>query len=195
MTTDNVDCDHDTVREGVKSWMESVRSTAASASASSSLASQHFLVKILGHASVLRRLVSSSRNGDKIITAMSIPISSFLSVSQSLLSFQKRYRSKHDSTGPRLRNTVVFGSGDNIGRLLIPESALYYCSHAAVLLGHLILGGVILSICRRSGGCEGRGGGMNAALPYRQTILHIVTISLLELCSSYIRYADSSDAH
>ena len=63
MTTDNVDCDHDTVREGVKSYMESVRSTAASAS--SSLASQHFLIKISGHASVLRRLLSSSRNSKK----------------------------------------------------------------------------------------------------------------------------------
>ena len=90
MTTDNVDCDHDTVREGVKSWMESVQSTAASASASSSLASQNFLVKISGHASLLQRLLSSSRNGDKIITETSIPISSLLRVSQSLLSFQKR---------------------------------------------------------------------------------------------------------
>ena len=49
--TDNIDCGHDTVREGVKSRMEYVQSTAASAS--SSLTSQHFLVKILGHASVL----------------------------------------------------------------------------------------------------------------------------------------------
>ena len=36
MKTDNFDCDHDTVREGVKSCMKSVRSTTASASASAS---------------------------------------------------------------------------------------------------------------------------------------------------------------
>ena len=90
MTTNNADCDHDTVREGVKSWMVSVRSTTASTFASSSLASQNFLVKILGHTSVLRHLLSSSRNDDKIITETSIPMSPFLRISQSLLSLQKR---------------------------------------------------------------------------------------------------------
>ena len=132
MTNVNVNYDHDTVREGVKSWMESVRSTAASASASSSLASQHFLVNISGHALVLQRLLSSSRNDKKTITATSIPISPLLRISQSLLSFQKRCRSKHDSTRPILRNTVVFGGGDDIEGLLSPKYALYDCSHVAV---------------------------------------------------------------
>ena len=97
MTTDN-NCDHDTVREGVKSWMESVRSTTSSASvsastsasASSSLESQNFLLKISVHALLLRRLLSSYRNEDEIITATLIPIFSLLRVSQSLLYLKKR---------------------------------------------------------------------------------------------------------
>ena len=173
--------------------MESVRSTAISAS--SSLESQHLLINISGHALVPQRLLSSSVNGNEIIIATSIPISSLLSVYQFLLYFQKRCRTKHDSTIPRLRNTVVFGSGDGIEGLLIPKLALYDCSHAAVQLGHLILGGVISSLCRRSGGCEGGCGGMNAAPPYRQTVLYIVAISLLDLCYSYVKYAVSFDAH
>ena len=175
--------------------MESVRSTAASASASSSLASQHFLIKISGHASVLRRLLSSSRNSKKITTAALIPIFSLLRVSQSLLSFQKRCQSKHDSTRPRLRNNVVFGSGNGIEGLLSPKWVLCNFSHADVLSKHLILGGVILSLCRRSGGCEGGGGGKNAALPYGRTVLYIVNVSLLYSISSYIQYANSSDAN
>ena len=112
----NVNCDHDTVREGVKLWMESVRSAAASASASasSSLASYHFLVKILGHILVLQSLLSSSRNHDEIIIATSIPIFSLPSISQSLLSFQKRCRYNQNYTRPILRNTIVFGSGDGM---------------------------------------------------------------------------------
>ena len=80
MTTNNVACDHDTVEEGVKSWMESVQSIAASAS--SSFASHNFLVKISGHTSVLQRLLFSSCNGNEIITARTINISSLLRVSQ-----------------------------------------------------------------------------------------------------------------
>ena len=87
ITTDNVDCNYDTVREGVKSWMKFVQSNATSAS--SSLASHHFLVKILGHTLILQRLLSSSRNSDGIITLMLIPISSLLRVSRSIPSFQK----------------------------------------------------------------------------------------------------------
>ena len=129
MTTDNVDCDHDTVREGVKSWMESVQSTAAynsssSSSSSSSLAYQHFIVKILGHALVLQRLLSSSHNGKKIITATLFSIFSILRVSQSLLSLQKWCWSKHNSTRPRFSNTIVFGSGHGIEGLLSTKSAL-----------------------------------------------------------------------
>ena len=163
--------------------MESVRSTAASAS--SSLGSKNFLVKISGHTLVLRRLLSSSWNSDERITATPIPISSLLRVSQSLPSFQKLCRSKHDSTRPRSRNTVVFSSDDGIEGLLSPKPAFYDCSHAAVRLGHLILGDVISSLCRCSGGCKGGGGGMNAALPYGRTVLQIVTVSLLDSCSSY----------
>ena len=87
MTTGNVNRSHDTVREGVKSWMESVQSTAASTPPS--LVSDYFLVKISGHTLLLQRLFSSSSNGEKIITATWIPISSLLRVSQSLLSFLK----------------------------------------------------------------------------------------------------------
>ena len=121
--------------------MEYVRSTAASASAPSSLASQNFLVKILSHTLVLRRLLSSSCNSKKIITATSISISSLLHVSKSLLSFQKLFRPTYNYTRPILRNTVVFGGGDGIERFLSPKSALYECYHAAVRLGNLIFGG------------------------------------------------------
>ena len=55
-----------------------------------------FIVKILGQTLVLRRLLSFSRNGNKIITATSISISSLLRVSQYLLSFQKLCQPKHD---------------------------------------------------------------------------------------------------
>ena len=105
MTTNNVNCNHNTIIEGVKSWMESVQSTAAStsASASSSLASQHFLVNISGHTLVLQRILYSSGNCDKMITATFILTSSPLRLSQFLLSFPKRCRSKNDSTRPRLR--------------------------------------------------------------------------------------------
>ena len=164
--------------------MELIQSTAASAPASSSLASHHFLFKISGHAFIIRRLLSSSSNGDKIITVTLIPIYSLLRVSQSLLLFQKRCRSKHNSTRPRLRNTAVFGSGDGIEGLLSPKSVVYDFSHAAVRLGYLILRGVVLSLCRCSGGCEVGGVVMNAALPYIQTVLQIITVFLLDLCSS-----------
>ena len=53
MTTDYVDCNHYTVREGVKSCIESVRLASSSASEYSSFQFQHFLVNILAHASVL----------------------------------------------------------------------------------------------------------------------------------------------
>ena len=158
MTTNNSNCDHDTLREGVKAWMESVQSTAASAS--SYLASQNFLVKISGHTLVLRRLLSSYRNGDGIITTTLIPISSLLRVSQPPLSFQKLFQSKQNSTRPILRNIIVFGSVNGIEVLPSPKSVLYDCYHAAVRLGHLISGDVISSICRRSGGCVGGGGGI-----------------------------------
>ena len=192
MTTDNVDCDHDTVREGVKSWMQSAWYTAASAS---SLSSHHFLVKISGHALLLWRLLSSSCNGDKIITATLIPILPLLRVSQSLLYFQKRCRSKHDSTRLILSNTVVFVSSNGIEGLLSPKSGLYNFSHAAVLLGYLILRGVILSLCHRSSVREGGGGGMNAALADGWTVLHIVNVSFLDSFSSSVGYVDSYDAH
>ena len=130
ITADNIDCNHDTVREGVKPQMESVQSTAASAS--SSLVSHKFLVQISGHTLVLRHILSSYSNGRKIIIATLIMISSVLCVSQYLLSFQKQCQSKHNSTRPRLRNTVVFGGGDGIELLLSPKSVLYDCSHAAV---------------------------------------------------------------
>ena len=173
--------------------MGSIGSTAASAS--SSLASQNFLVKILVHALLLQRLLSSSRNVKKIITATSIPISCLLRISQYLLYFQKRCRSKHDSTIPRLRNNVFFGISNGIEVLISPKSELYDFSHAAVRSGHLILGDVISSMCRQSGGNEGGGGGMNADLPYGKTVIHIVTISLLDSFSSCVRYSLSSNAH
>ena len=125
MTTDNVNCDHDTVREGLKSWMESVRSTVASTSTSSFLAYQYFIVKISVHALLLRRLLHSSCNGEKTITATLIPIFYLVHVSQSFMYFQKRCLSKHNSTGPILRNTVVFGSSDGIEGLLSPKSTLH----------------------------------------------------------------------
>ena len=144
--------------------MESVQSTSASASSSSSLASHHFLVKISGHALVLHRLLSSYCNDYKIITATSIMISPLLRVSQPLLSLKKLCRYKHNDNRPILRNTIVFGSGDGIEGLPSPKSVLYNCSHVAVGLGHLILRDVISLLCRRSGGCEGGGGGMKVAL-------------------------------
>ena len=164
--------------------MESVQSTAASAP--SSLASQNFIVKILGRTLVLRRLLSSSCNSDKIITVTLIPILSLLHVSQSLPSFQKICQSKHDYTRPILRNTVVFGGGDGIKGFLSPKSELYECSHAAVRLGNLILGDIISLLHHNSGGYGGRGGVINAALTYRRTVLQIVTVSLLYSCSSYV---------
>ena len=130
--------------------MEYVQSISASASApasaSSSLASQNFLVKIPGHALVLRRLLSSSSNNDKIITPTLIPISSLLRVSKSRLYLKKRCRHKHNFTILILRNDIFFGSVDDIEVLISPKLALYNCSHATVRLGHLILGDVILSL-------------------------------------------------
>ena len=153
---------------GVKSWMDSVQSNATSApapaSASYSLASHRFLVKISGHVSVLGCLIYSSHKGGRIITVTSILISSLLRVSQSLLSFQKGCRSKHNYTRPRLSNITVFSSSYGIEGLLSTKSTLYDCSHAAVQFWHLILGDIISLICRCSGSCEGGGGGMNAAL-------------------------------
>ena len=156
--------------------MVSVQATAASASASSSLVSQYFIVKISGHALLLRHLISFSRKVNKIITAKSIPILPLLRVSQSLLYFQKRCQHMNNSTRPRLRNTVVFGSGDGIEGLISTKLALYDCSHGAIRWGRLILGYVILLLCSRSGGCKG--GGMNAALTYRETVIQIITVSL-----------------
>ena len=171
--------------------MNGIRTTTtASASASSSLAYQHFIAKISGPALVLQHLVSS-----KISTVMPIPISFLLRVSKSLLYFQKRCWSKHDYTRPILRNTVVFGSGDGIEGLLSNKYALYDFSHADVRLGHLILGDIISLLFRHSGGREGGGGGMNAALPHERTVLQIITISLLDLWSSYVRYGKSSNYH
>ena len=102
---------------------------------------------------------------------MLIMVSSLLCVSQSLLYFQKRFRSKHESTIPRLRNTIDFGSGDGIEVLLSPKLALYNCRHEAVQFVHVILGDLISLLCRRSGGCKGGGGEMNAALLYGKTVL------------------------
>ena len=144
MATDNVDCDNYTVREGVKAWMESVRSNATPAFVSSSLEYHNVPVKILGHTSVLRRLFPSYRNGNKIITLTSIPILSLLRISQYLLSFQKRCRYKHDYNILILRDTVVFGNDNSIEVLLSPKSSLYDFSHAAIRLGNLLLGDVIL---------------------------------------------------
>ena len=145
MTTDNFDCDHDTLMEGIKLCIESVQSTAASASASSSLESQNFLVKISGHDSVLRRLLSFSRNGGEIITAALITISYLLRVSKSSLYFQKLCRSNENSIIPILINTVVLGKRNGIEGLLSTKSELYAFSHAAKQLVHLILGGILSS--------------------------------------------------
>ena len=193
MTTNNVDWYHDTVREGVKSWMKSIRSTAASAS--SSLSSHHFLVKISSHALVLKLLLSSSCNSNEIITMTSIPILPFLCICQSFLYLQKLCRHKQDYTRPRLRNTVAFGSGNDIEGLISPKSSLYDCSHAAVRLGHLTLGYILLLICHHFGGCEVGGWVMNASLPYVQTVLQILTVSLLDSWSYYLQYSVSSNAH
>ena len=77
--------------------------------------------------------------------------------------------------------------------LLSPKLALYYCSRVAVTLGNLILGGIISLLCRISGGCEGGGGEVNASLPCGRTVLQIVTVFLLDFCSSYVLCVVSYD--